>query len=171
MTIPLNPADLWPAPPTTARQPEPHRWVWAAMDPAERRIRMRELATWVDWLRTTFELHNTVTHCWYRHSAVVEHLTALYAGWTRTYAGDEAPGRELAEADWINTLHALVPRLQLPACATGTHQEPPPRIPPPQGADKAFDRYLKLSDAMTAPPAHPAAAELARREAELNAPL
>ncbi|MFD7626753.1 hypothetical protein ACFV7Q_12085 [Streptomyces sp. NPDC059851] len=146
----LNPADLWPAPPG-APQIEPQRWVWAAMDPAERRLRLRELAAWVDWVRTTFELHNVITHCWYRHSPVVEHLTALYTGWMRTYAGEAEPGRELAEADWINTLHAFTPRLQLPACVTGTHQDPPPRIPRPASADEEFDLHLALSDATTAP--------------------
>ncbi|MER6314447.1 hypothetical protein ABT237_11840 [Streptomyces sp. NPDC001581] len=170
MSDPLNPADLWPMPPGAAPKAEPQRWVWAAMDPQERRIRMRELGTWVDWLRRTFELHNTITHCWYRHSAVVEHLTALYTGWIRTYAGDEAPGRELAEADWINTLHAFAPRLQLAACAT-THQEPPLIVPPPAGSDEAFELYLTLSDKASASAVHPAAAELSRREAELNAPL
>ncbi|MEV8534711.1 hypothetical protein [Streptomyces sp. NPDC051211] len=171
MTVPLNPADLWPTPGGEAPQAGPQRWVWAAMEPTERGVRMRELGAWVDWLRTTFELHNKITHCWYRHSAVVEHLTALYAGWMRTYAGDEAPGRELAEADWINTLHAFVPRLQLAACATGTHQEPPPVVPPPAGSDEAFELYLTLSDSMSATAVHPAAGELGRREAELNAPL
>lgn len=171
MPDPLNPADLWPMPPGAPQKPEPQRWVWAAMDPKERRIRMRELGGWVDWLRRTFELHNTITHCWYRHSAVVEHLTALYTGWLRTYAGEEAPGRELAEADWINTLHAFVPRLQLAACATGTHQDPPLIVPPPSGSDEAFELYLNLSDATSVAAVHPAAAELSRREAELNAPL
>ncbi|MET9959454.1 hypothetical protein ABZ128_10295 [Streptomyces sp. NPDC006326] len=171
MSDPMNPADLWPMPPGPARTPEPQRWVWAAMEPAERRIRMRELGAWVDWLRRTFELHNTITHCWYRHSPVVEHLTALYTGWMRTYAAEQEPARELAEADWINTLHAFTPRLQLAACATGTHQEPPMAVPPPAGGAEDFELYLTLSDATTAPAAHPAAAELHRREAELNAPL
>lgn len=168
---PLNPADLWAPPPGAAHAPEPQRWVWSAMEPAERRTRLRELAVWVDWLRTAFELHNKITHCWYRHSAVVEHLTALYAGWTRTYAGEQAPGRELAEADWINTLHAFVPRLQLAACATGTHQDPPPLIPAPAGSAEAFEEHLAHSDTVNAPASHPAAAELSRHEAELNAPL
>ncbi|MET8298167.1 hypothetical protein ABZW02_29570 [Streptomyces sp. NPDC005180] len=171
MSDPMNPADLWPMPSGAAPGPEPQRWVWAAMTPPERRSRLRELGVWVDWLRTTFELHNTLTHCWYRHPAVLEHLTALYTGWTRTYAGEQEPSRELAEADWINTLHAFTPRLKLPACATGTHQEPPPVVPAPPGNAEAFEMYLTLSDATTLPAAHPAAAELARREAELNAPL
>ncbi|WP_326771124.1 hypothetical protein OG978_47950 (plasmid) [Streptomyces sp. NBC_01591] len=165
-----NPASLWPAPPAAA-EPEPQRWVWEAMDPPEWRERMRELATWVEWLRRTFELHNNIPPCWYRHPPVVEHLTALYVGWVRTYAGEQAPGRELAEADWINTLHNFTARLQLAACAGGRHQEPPPLVPPPPGADEAFEVYLLTAEATTTAAAHPAAAELARRTAELQALL
>ncbi|MFE7330333.1 hypothetical protein ACFU8W_36340 [Streptomyces sp. NPDC057565] len=165
-----NPASLWPTPPAAAEQ-EPQRWVWAAMQPPERRARMRELATWVTWLRRTFELHNNIPPCWYRHPPVVEHLTALYIGWLRTYAGEQTAGRELAEADWINTLHNFTPRLQLAACASGRHQDPPPLVPPPPDADEAFEVYLVTAEATTTAAAHPAAAELARRTAELDALL
>ncbi|GGU44605.1 hypothetical protein [Streptomyces violascens] len=173
MSDPLDdPAALWPAQPgATPPQPEPQRWVWAAMEPPERRARLRELAVWVTWLRTTFELHNQIPHCWYRHSPVVEHLTALYAGWLRTYAGEQGAGRELAEADWINTLHNFTPRLQLAACATGRHQEPPPLVPPPPGTAEAFEVFLVTSDATTTGAQHPAAAELQRRMATFEAPL
>ncbi|MET8537248.1 hypothetical protein ABZV67_37010 [Streptomyces sp. NPDC005065] len=164
-----NPASLWPAPATPPH--EPQQWVWAAMEPSERRQRLRELAGWVDWLRRTFELHNHIPPCWYRHPPVVEHLTALYVGWLRTYAGERAAGRELAEGDWINTLHNFTPRLQLAACASGRHQDPPPLVAPPPGADEAFEVYLLTADTTTAAAAHPAAAELARRTAELQAPL
>ncbi|WP_331737796.1 hypothetical protein [Streptomyces sp. NBC_01276] len=167
---PIHPADLWAAPPAGQRS-GPQRWVWSAMEPPERRLRMRELAEWVGWLRATFELHNQITHCWYLHPVVVEHLTALYAAWTRTYADEQEPARELAEADWINTLHAFTPRFQLAACATGRHQEAPPVLPPPPGADDAFEAFLSVSATITAPAAHPAAAELDRRAAELDAPL
>lgn len=165
-----TPADLWPAGDgetpaalTTATQ----RWVWAAMEPAERRERMRELAVWVAWLRKTFELHNQIPTCWYRHPPVVEHLTALYAGWLRTYTGD--PGQGVTETDWINTLHGFAPRLQLAACAAGAHQPPPP---PPQ-APPADDltTFLATEPSMSEPPVHPAAAELARRAAAADQPL
>ncbi|MFK4600506.1 hypothetical protein [Streptomyces pristinaespiralis] len=172
MTDPLdNPAALWPDMPAAADAPEPRRWVWAAMSPPDRRARLREMAVWVDWLRRTFELHNVIPHCWYRHSAVVEHLTALYVGWVRTYAGEQGPGRDLAEADWINTLHALTPRLQLAACATGRHEEPP--LPPPARSEAAeeFEAYLLTSPATTDPAQHPAAAEVDRAAAQLDAPL
>jgi hypothetical protein len=98
-------------------------------------------------------------------------LTALYAGWLRTYAGEQAAGRELAEADWINTLYNFTPRLQLAACASGRHQDPPPLVPPPPDADEAFEVYLVTAEATTTAAAHPAAAELARRTAALDAPL
>ncbi|MEU1217149.1 hypothetical protein ABZ424_33120 [Streptomyces sp. NPDC005790] len=162
-----NPASLWPAMPSEA-QPEPQRWVWAAMDPMDRRQRLRELAAWVDWLRATFELHNSIPPCWYRHPPVVEHLTALYAGWIRTYAGEQVPGRELAEADWINTLHAFTPRLQLAACATGMHQAPPPAPPVRPGGEEELEVFLQTSRSTNAPAWHPAEAELDRRRAEAD---
>lgn len=160
-----NPASLWPT--HSPEEPsEQQRWVWSAMEPAERQERLRELAVWVDWLRTTFELHNSIPTCWYRHSPVVEHLTALYAGWIRTYAGEQVPGRELAEVDWINALHALTPRLQLAACAAGQHEEPPPMPRERPGAADDFETFLETSRSTTERARHPAEAELGRRRAE-----
>ncbi|MEN8649706.1 hypothetical protein ABCR94_03380 [Streptomyces sp. 21So2-11] len=161
-----DPAALWTAP--AAAKSEPRRWVWAAMEPPERRERMRELALWVDWLRRTFELHNQIPACWYLHPPVVEHLTALYVGWVRTYADEQVPGRGLAEADWINTLHVLVPHLKLPACATGLHQAPPTHAPPPPGAEHDFEFHLLTSEATTTAARHPAEAELRRPTEEVD---
>ncbi|MFF1273260.1 hypothetical protein ACFVZC_07600 [Streptomyces marokkonensis] len=74
--FPDNPAAPWPAvPPAQTEAPQPRRWVWSAVEPPERRARLRELRTWVEWLRT--------------------------------YEGGKTPGRELAEADWTNTLHVF----------------------------------------------------------------
>lgn len=166
-----NPASLWPTvPPTPAETPPPRRWVWVAMPPDERQDRLRELRTWVQWLRHTAELHNDIPPCWYRHRWTREMLTALYLGWLRTYEGEKTPGRELAEADWINTLLALKPHMKLPACAGG-HQEPPLPPPPDPGADEEWELYLATSADTTAPATHPAEAEVARMNAELDPPL
>ncbi|MFJ4126364.1 hypothetical protein ACIP3U_34235 [[Kitasatospora] papulosa] len=97
------------------------------------------------WLRTTFELHNSIPTCWYRHSPVVKHLTVLYAGWIHTYAGEQVPGRELAEVDWMNALHVLTPRLRLAACAAGHHEEPPPMPRERLGAEDDFEGSLEAS--------------------------
>lgn len=87
-----DPGSLWPELPELEEESAAYGWVWSAMTPAERRAKMRELAEWVEWLRATFELHNQIPQCWYRHPPVREHLTALYAGWVRTYC-QPAPGR------------------------------------------------------------------------------
>ncbi|MEU8526634.1 hypothetical protein AB0C77_13740 [Streptomyces sp. NPDC048629] len=163
----FNPAALWPSPTTPAKAP-PRRWVWTAMEPADRRERLRELATWVDWLRVTFELHNNIPGCWYRHPSAVEHLTALYLGWVRTYAGPQEPGRGLGEAEWINTLHALIPRLSLPACAT-SHEPSPPRAAPTTSTD--LQVFLDTSPTIAAPIFHPAEAEARRLVDEADPPL
>lgn len=171
MSDDLDPAQLWPPTTTAPAEPaEPPRWVWDAMEPPERQDRLRELRIWVNWLRITFELHNQIPECWYRHKPVREVLTALYVGWIRTYAGQQAPGRELGEADWINALYNITPRLQLATCATGAH-EPPPLPPPLPGVREAFTAYLSASDDMTAPPRHPAAAEIDRLAHAADPPL
>ncbi|NSC25715.1 hypothetical protein FM076_33045 [Streptomyces albus subsp. chlorinus] len=136
------------------------------MTPAERRARMRELAGWVEWLRGTFELHNQIPECWYRHPPVREHLTALYAGWVRTYC-QPSPGRDLAEAEWLTTLYGFLPRLQVASCANGTHHEAPPRPAPRPDAAEAFEEYLSASEFGTADSAHPAEAEAVRQATAL----
>ncbi|WP_406475699.1 hypothetical protein [Streptomyces sp. NBC_01615] len=137
------------------------------MSPPERRARLRELRTWVEWLRYTAELHNEIPPCWYQHRWVKELLTALYLGWLRTYAGEKSAGRELAEAEWINTLHAFKPYLKLPACFGG-HEEPPPPHLSPTGAEDEFEMYLATSPDTTAPARHPAEADIARMAVELD---
>jgi hypothetical protein len=162
-----NPADLWPdadsfiTPTATAvTRPQPRRWIWCAMPPDERQTRLRELRTWVGWLRHTAELHNDIPSCWYRHRWTREMLTALYVGWIRVYDGDAVAGRELAEAEWINMVHAFRPHLKLPACANG-HLEPPPPPPHPQ-ADEEFEVYAAMSKDTTDLAWHPAEAEVRR---------
>ena len=161
-----DPVSLWPDLPDLADdeaevESAAYGWVWTAMTPAERRTRMRELGEWVEWLRTTFELHNQIPPCWYRHPPAREHLTALYAGWVRSYC-QPTPGRDLAEAEWLSTLHGFLPRLQVAGCAL-VHHDPPPRPAPRPEAEEAFEDYLTLSTFGAADPAHPAEAEALRQ--------
>jgi hypothetical protein len=135
----------------------PGQWVWAAMDPPERRARMRDLAEWVEWLVETHAMHNTVPQCWYRHPPVIEHLSALYAGWVRTYCVEErGGGRDLGEAEWLATLHHFTPYLQVPACIGGGHQEPPPRRAAEADQEDDLAVFLWTSDFGTRPARHPA---------------
>ena len=122
------PADLWPEPDTADLPSDsgPRTWVWSAMEPQDRATRLRELRTWVSWLETTFDLDGDIPACWYRHQAIVEHLTALYLGWVRTYTQEPEPGRNLIEAEWIGTLHAYTPHFKRANC-TKQHADTPRR--------------------------------------------
>lgn len=130
-------------------------WVWEAMAPEARRERLRELARWADWLVRTFP-KVVVPPCWWRHSDVREHLTALYTGWVRTYSGE--PQRDLAEAEWISTLHSLAPHLEVKMCAAGRHEDAPVMAWSSEGLEDS----LVLSELGTLPAAHPATDGTAR---------
>lgn len=157
-----DPADAWPASPDT---PPPRRWVWEAMEPAERIQRLHELADWVKWLRTRYELHNDIPSCWYRHPPVLERLTALYAGYARTYIAP-SPGRDHAEIEWIQALNSMVPQLKRPSCSGG-HQDPPHRKRDEAAAEVDLAEFLQTHWPTTAPVTHPAQAETTH----LNPPL
>lgn len=96
-----TPASLWPSG-AEDETPPPRRWVWDAMQPGERAERLTDLARWVQWLTSTFELHNDIPTCWYRHRALVERLTALYTGWARTYI---APSPAATRLNWSGSLN------------------------------------------------------------------
>jgi len=154
----VHPAELWPI--TDDQEDDepagPPRWVWDAMEPAERRARLRELATWTEWLVATFQLQTVVPQCWFRHRPVVEHLTALHIGWVRSYT-DPSPGRDMPEADWLSTLHAFIPHLQISKCSN-QHEEPTLRrwqMP----TDPGLEQFLEDPKGFGGhPPTHPSAA-------------
>ncbi|MGW9436711.1 hypothetical protein [Streptomyces sp. NPDC055607] len=152
-------------------KPEPiTRWVWRAMEPEEREKRLLELTGWVDWLLTTHpKLHSKMpAKCWHRHEDIIEHLTALFLGWVRTYAGDPAKLSLRAEAEWLTSLHALTPHLGSPGCqANGTHQDPPPRSKPD---GELLEQWMDDDpEFLTAPAHHPAQAEVSRMVAATRA--
>ncbi|MFG3229386.1 hypothetical protein ACGF07_32015 [Kitasatospora sp. NPDC048194] len=143
----------------------PRRWVWSAMEPADRQQRIGELGLWVDWLIEYHEMPREVPRCWYRHRKVREILTALYLGWVRTYAGDPAKVGTLGEIEWISRLHTLAPKLAAPACLE-SHQE----TAPPKATGEGLQDWLDDDpEWVTAPVFHPAEAEANRLAAELAA--
>ncbi|MFI2373161.1 hypothetical protein [Streptomyces sp. NPDC018833] len=161
-----DPASLWPDPVDEPMETSaPYGWVWTAMAPGERYTRMRELARWVDWLASAFELRDQIPPCWYRHPAVLEHLTALYVSWVRVYCRP-AGGPDLAEAKWISTLHAFKPHLRVADCADGTHHEPPMRVVPGADSGEGLEEFLTGSAFGAADADHPAEAEAARQAAD-----
>lgn len=161
-----DPATLWAPQPSLAGEPAAsQRWVWAAMEPAERRAKLRELAEWVAWLIDAHELHNTIPACWYQHSRLLERLTALYAGWVRVYCSPQSD-RHPAEVDWITMLDNMEPRLKAPTC-TSRHQPAPRttddiRVRGTAAAADTLEEFLLTSDWGTRPARHPAPREAHR---------
>lgn len=131
------------------------------MDPDERVTRMEELKPWVDWLAATFpQVRSRLTRCWYQHDDVREVLTALYAGWIRTYAGDPTKISTLAELTWLKDLKAFLPDLVSPSCQA-SHQAPPP-LGNTEQAQAAFTHWLDEGAFLNEPRFHPAQAQVAK---------
>lgn len=102
--------DIDPAPPQPApaaaggsgdgqgSAPKPQAWVdyASATD-------WRELAQWVDWLHTTYDLRPNmgVPTCWPAHRGVTEELAALWAAW-RQAATEARPS--VVDADGVERL-------------------------------------------------------------------
>lgn len=69
---------LEPQPPESEQPPQARAWVdYASAED------WQELATWVDWLCTTYDLvtSRTVLPCWPAHRGVAEELAALRTSW------------------------------------------------------------------------------------------
>ena len=146
------------------------RWVWRALEPDERETRLMELTGWVDeWLfKAHPKVHSKIPRCWHQHEDIIEHLTALFLGWVRTYVSDPAKLTLRAEMEWITAMHALTPHLGSPNCeASKVHQPPPPR-PAPDG--EALEDWMDTEpEFLTAPAKHTAKAELSRMVAATRA--
>ncbi|MFD8385187.1 hypothetical protein ACFV2X_42845 [Streptomyces sp. NPDC059679] len=170
MSDPTDVAEPTPAA-VNGQKPEPiTRWVWRAMESDERETRLMELTGWVDeWLiKAHPKVHTKIPRCWQQHEDIIEHLTALFLGWVRTYAGDPGKLSLRAEIEWITSLHALTPHLSSPGCQTSNvHQDPPPRAMPD---GEALEQWLDSEPGfLTAAPRHPAQAELSRMVAAQRA--
>ncbi|WP_147915203.1 hypothetical protein [Ruania zhangjianzhongii] len=89
---------------------------------------MGELTRWVEWHNERYGRVNpdwTIHPCWFRHPAVVEHLTALMVAWRAAYESDK-PSREAAI--WHDQMNSIHTRMTGAAwgfknCAGG-HREP-----------------------------------------------
>ncbi|NIL78406.1 hypothetical protein [Rhodococcus sp. B10] len=79
-----------PAPESGMDQLAPSRFTWRYLDHVQARQLWDELIDWVNWIRDRYELDTKIPPCWYRHSPVVEELSALMVAWTDAYyRGDE----------------------------------------------------------------------------------
>ena len=149
-------------------------WVWEAMDSKEQAARLDELGEWVAWLVRTFALESQLAPCWFLHPDVVEHLTALYLGWVRTYslpAEGKTPER-VGELDWLARFHIMVPHLATRTCGRG-HAErvavPWTFKPQLMRIAIAEERKRRVQTGVDRVPRNPAAFEMARYQHAVSA--
>lgn len=103
-------------------------WSWRATTGERREALWGELTRWVEWHNERYGRVNpdwTIHPCWFRHPAVVEHLTALMVAWRAAYESDK-PSREAAIwHDQMNSIHIRMTGAAwgFKNCAGG-HREP-----------------------------------------------
>jgi hypothetical protein len=67
------------------------------LGPDDTRKHMAQLAAWIDWLTTRYQLdHRTIPPCWAHHGELVEELSALRTAWLSSYALTSPGGAPLA---------------------------------------------------------------------------
>ncbi|MYR08983.1 hypothetical protein GTV32_22890 [Gordonia sp. SID5947] len=64
---------------------KPSRFCWDTLDREAAQQLWTELVDWVGWLRIRYELPSEIPGCWYRHSRMVEELTALMTAHRAAY--------------------------------------------------------------------------------------
>jgi hypothetical protein len=78
------------------------KWNWRSLSPSDLEAMWKRLWPWVEWLRTRYELSEAIPPCWYRHGAMVEELTALFAAWKAAY--EDRRARAEAPLTWHEKL-------------------------------------------------------------------
>lgn len=104
----------------------PGRWCWRDARPGSVEALWAELTAWVDWLLARYGLEETIPPCWIRHGALVEELTALYAGWYTAYLDVDARGFD--PLAWHEALARALGRARewnRQGCRTDAHREDP----------------------------------------------
>lgn len=109
----------------------PGRWCWRDARPGNVDALWLELTAWVDWLRTRYGLDELLPPCWSSHSAMVEELTALYAGWLAAYVDIDARGFDpLAWHEALSRTLARVREWNRQGCRPDAHREDPAVLRP-----------------------------------------
>jgi len=151
-----------------------HRWVWTAMEPAERRQLLDRMARWMDWLVGEYpNLHERVPGCWYQHSAERNELTALYVAWVRIFVEPGENQREMALVEWHDALDRVMKRVTFPVecLENGEHKQPVLQQREPWRTEPMYPAWAGTDPAMTSAPYHPAPFYAPRPKPQPGAPV
>jgi hypothetical protein len=91
--------------------PAPANWCWQSIGEDEAFEQWRQLASWVGWLRCRYPIADQLPACWWRHSELVEELTAVWLAWHAAYT--EPRGQLTAPVDFHDrVLPSFLPRVR-----------------------------------------------------------
>ena len=65
-------------------------WNWRTLHGHGAEILWRDVNDWVGWLRHRYPVAQQVPPCWWRHTELIEELTALYLAWRAAYTDANA---------------------------------------------------------------------------------
>jgi len=108
--------------------PAPQQWCWPALGEVAAAEQWRDLSAWVGWLRGRYPIAEQLPACWWRHSELVEELTALRLAWLAAYT---EPGAALTgpidfHDRWLPSVLGRVRRWGVQCL--GEHRPRPPSI-------------------------------------------
>lgn len=83
-------------------------WNWQNLGVTEAAAMWRDLSAWVGWLRGRYPTGWWLPGCWYRHSELVEELTAAWVAWLAAYTDPEA--KPTAGLAWHSDMSLLAGR-------------------------------------------------------------
>ena len=99
-------------------------WDWAHLDDEGAADTWADLAEWVEWLVTRYDLGDELPPCWWAHPPITEELTALWVAWLGAYrhpeAGWDRPLNWHKELESVRTRIKLWDRL---GCGRGAHRD------------------------------------------------
>lgn len=108
---------------------EDRAWNWRTLDAVAAEFALDELAGWVDWLATRYDIADQIPGCWAAHGWAVEELSALYFAWLAAY--DDPDARAEGPLDWAESFDRARARLRewdRYGCASGIHRAGPQHL-------------------------------------------
>ena len=125
---------------------EPGRYCWRHLRPQGAEPLWRDLLAWMDWIVDRYELHDQIPACWYRHGALIEEFTALFAAWNAAYLEPEVRGTEAAA--WHDSLARVLARVRewdRQGCRDGVHRSAVTVTTPPDLAEDREDFLAEVA--------------------------
>lgn len=134
---------------------KPAPWNWKELDGPKAAQLLTGLREWVDWYNARYGVtaDTRIPGCWYRHTPVVEELTAVWTAWQAAYYGHQSPND--APAYWHERiLWPTITRIKKSSWGLGAcnphHKDPRPGKEP--STDTEFAEHIHALKQQANPP-------------------